>query len=124
MKVLRQISISLAGAILLLHSILPHKHHTELNALEHVTQHESATSLLDFIKLAFHLDQGEDHLENFKVAEQYQLSIDLFVFSQLDFSLEAKVVELWSIDFPVYQYTQYHKYLLPQLRFRGPPSVA
>lgn len=121
MTLVRQICMVMAGAILLLHSLLPHEHHRDLDDEEHVVRHEMATSLVDFIKLAFHLDQGEDHLENFKVTEQFQLSLDQYVLAQAYFTFAPKLIESQHIIFPTFQATNYSRYLSLPLRFRGPP---
>ena len=121
MKLIRNIAVLLAGAILMLHNFLPHQHHSELSEEEHITQHETAENLYDFLQLIFHMDQGEAHLERYQTTDHTQLS---FHFPQL----EKTVVYLESttsghtpsFDRPASE-GLFTRYLASQLRFRGPP---
>lgn len=123
-KFIRNISILLAGAILMLHTVLPHEHHSELKATEHEVQHETAHSLLDFLKLAFHMDQGEGHLEDYKTSSTVYFHFDAVVSAVIVPSFEP--VLSYSLSTP--QYTTQTKipprYFCSSLRFRGPPQLA
>lgn len=103
MKLINKISIIVAGSILLMHSILPHEHHSELDEEQHVVAHETATSLLDFIKLAFHVDLGEDHLERYKITQQEHLAFDLIIPSTLNPSFEVVRTEITSQKSSLFQ---------------------
>ncbi|MFY0652279.1 MAG: hypothetical protein JXQ96_09615 [Cyclobacteriaceae bacterium] len=122
-KTIRKISLILAGAILLLHTVLPHEHHSELDEAEHVTQHETATGWLDFIMLAFHLDQGEGHLEKYQVPSSnilfHTLPSEALVFQFTPFIL---IKTSFPVSSPVESF--YSRFLSSQLRFRGPPKLA
>lgn len=124
MKLLRKISIAIAGTILLMHSVLPHEHHTELNDNQNIQAHERATSLLDFIKLAFHIDLGQDHLEKYKAASQEQVTFDSYVSEIPDFSLETVYFENESQKFLAYKNNLYSKYYSRHHSLRGPPYMA
>lgn len=122
MKVAGKYLMIVAGAILLLHSFLPHSHHDELSDSEHTEVHEEAETILDFFRLAFHVNQGENHLENFKNAQQYQAQF-LLVASIIELEFGPVLIE----EFPKLNETAYlstfqtrfrHKYL----SFRGPPA--
>lgn len=121
MKLIRKISIILAGSILLMHSVLPHEHHSELNENQHVEAHDTATSLLDFIKLAFHVDLGQDHLESYKVVQQEQVAFHLIIYPAIDFSFETLFTEFASPKFLPFQDKLHTKYLSQPRRVRGPP---
>lgn len=124
MKFIRKISIILAGSILLMHSILPHEHHSELDVNQHVEEHETATSLLDFIKLAFHVDLGQDHLESYKVDQQEQVTFHLIASPILEFSFEAPCTQAQPQKFIPFE-DKLHSRDFPQhLRLRGPPQKA
>ena len=123
MNFIRNFTILLAGAILLLHTVLPHEHHSELNEVEHVAQHESAKGLLDFIKMAFHMDQGEGRLE------KYQVSGINFLFPAIlaeKLSVIFQPVVLFEKSFPIsLSEEHFHsRFLSSHLRFRGPPHLA
>lgn len=123
MRVLKKISLLLAGLMLLLHTMLPHEHHTELNEAAHIVEHQTATGLLDFIKLAFHLDQGEGHLEKFKTAG-FNYFFEAIPYTEIE--LEQFVPVFIDNDFQVLASidTFSSRYLSSQLRFRGPPLQA
>ena len=49
--------------VLLLHNVIPHLHHEEMNNLCHEEKHDEADTLLDWLLLSFHENLGQDHLE-------------------------------------------------------------
>ena len=62
-------------AILLLHSIIPHRHHEEMTCAEHAKAHENTKDVIGYLRLAFHeatnynlenaLFQKTDYAKNF-----------------------------------------------------------
>ncbi len=124
MKFTRKISIILAGSILLMHSILPHEHHSELDENQHIEAHETANSLIDYIKLAFHIDLGQDHLESYKVTQQEVLAFDLISYPTLDFSFHITSTEIQSQKFIPLTDNFQSTYFSQHLRLRGPPQKA
>ena len=106
-----------AGILLLLHTLIPHQHHTELDDSSHYSQHQKADNLYEFFQLIFHQDLGEDHLEDYQTPAFYSAPSDC-----VDTHLPQPTYVLsFSEPFPTtnasiasYQVTQY-------LRFRGPP---
>lgn len=122
MKVLSRISVLLAGALLMFHTVVAHQHHTELSQKEHIVQHQSAVSLFDYIELALHLDQGEGHLENYQTANELQF-IPVAVSSDApSFTFNRSVEESLEVSFPTTQDTLPERYYISYLRFRGPPA--
>lgn len=75
----------------MLHSFVPHQHHDELGQAEHISEHSSATSTLDFLSLIFHENLGENHLENFENTECHFDFVAIAVLPSADYSL-AEVV--------------------------------
>lgn len=61
----RNMMLFIATTIVLLHSIIPHSHHSELSAEQHLQEHENASSILDYLSLAFHLDHEDGQFEDF-----------------------------------------------------------
>lgn len=53
-KWLRRTMMYMAGAVIVLHSVLPHSHASELSAEEHVLVHEEAEGVLGLIQLLLH----------------------------------------------------------------------
>ena len=80
MRILGNIWLLLAGTLFLLHTLVPHEHHAELSEEDHIGQHESARSLLDFLQLAFHLDQGKGHLEEYQNADETQTAVSSYFY--------------------------------------------
>lgn len=105
-----------------MHSVMAHQHHSELDYNEHIEAHESATSFLDFIKLAFHVDLGEDHLEDYEVVQQAELNFDLFVTTVLDISFDLENTTSGSQQLFVFQEKLHSQYLSRHLSLRGPPT--
>lgn len=120
LKNLRNISLILAGALLLLHTFIPHQHHSELDEIEHYEQHKQADNLYDLLQLAFHIDLGSDHLEAFKT-----VSFDYVHPYSFDYkTISASSYQLIYItsapqDFELLQAPD----LLESLKFRGPPYL-
>ncbi|MFT7034426.1 MAG: hypothetical protein ACJA2S_002940 [Cyclobacteriaceae bacterium] len=123
-KFIRNILILLAGAIFMLHTVLPHEHHSELKATEHEVQHETANSLLDFLKLAFHMDQGEGHLEDYQASNTIHFNLDAVV----SWLVVPSFVPVLSYTLSTPHYTAQNeippRYFSSALRFRGPPKLA
>ncbi len=53
-KWLRHMMMYMAGAVIVLHSVLPHRHSSELSAEEHAMVHEEAGGVLGLIQLLLH----------------------------------------------------------------------
>lgn len=64
MKNFRLILVYLAMSLAVLHSLVPHVHHDESNGPLH--EDVSDLSLLERLSRVFHLDMGDDHLEEFQ----------------------------------------------------------
>ncbi len=124
MKLIRNLSILLAGTLLLLHGVLPHDHHEELEETIHVTQHESASGLLDFLALAFHLDQGEGHLDDYQPEASYHLACFSLYTDLISIGLQpAMIVDVEELYFS-YQVKLPSRYFSAYPSFRGPPTQA
>ncbi len=121
MKLIRKISLFLAGSILLLHTVLPHEHHSELSGKEHCEQHETAANLVDFIKLVFHMDQGEGHLEKYQTSGQASFLFHAILVEELLPDFETIVSSENDFPNPFIQNSLHSRLLSSQLRFRGPP---
>ena len=108
----------------MLHTVLPHEHHSELKSTEHEVQLETAISLLDFIKLAFHMDQGEGHLEDYQASSTVHFNLDAVMSALVVPSFEP--VLNYSLSTP--RYTAQNeippRYFSSSLRFRGPPQLS
>lgn len=54
----------IALAFLLVHMFVPHHHHANISSKENVQEHQSASSLIDFIALSYH-NQNEQDLTDY-----------------------------------------------------------
>ena len=61
--------------IIFLHSVVPHVHHDQISDAQHEEEHLSADSWKDYIKLIFHTDLGDGHLEHFNSADGLDLQL-------------------------------------------------
>jgi len=66
-KWFRHMMMYMAGAVIVLHSVLPHSHASELSAEEHVLVHEETEGVLGLIQLLLH--DYEQLAENFVTRE-------------------------------------------------------
>lgn len=77
-KWLRNTMMYMAGAVIVLHSVLPHRHSSELSAKEHAVIHEEAEGILGLIQLLLH--DYEQLAETFVTREAaVEFSIPAFV---------------------------------------------
>lgn len=59
---------------MVMHTLVPHQHHDDLSYEDNLIEHNSATSILDYLELAFHADLGEGHLEHLDSANGPELN--------------------------------------------------
>ena len=69
MKSFQNILLLKIAAVILLHSLIPHRHHREMSTTEHKTAHINADDLIDYLSLAFHSNFFGD-FENYIAAER------------------------------------------------------
>ncbi|MEO9482455.1 MAG: hypothetical protein ABJG47_03380 [Ekhidna sp.] len=120
MRHFKTISLVLAGALLLLHTFIPHQHHSELDEAEHIEQHQQADDLFDLLQLVFHIDLGGDHLEDFKTASFTFTSPDFFDHSVLERTYYSVQLDQFPTEFISDNSVQE----IHSLQFRGPPAIA
>lgn len=110
--------------------MLPHQHHDELTSDEHEVQHKEADSLLDYIKLVFHEDMGEGHLEHVIVGQFLSLDIDSDYVGSSDLHGDLRLQLAEKSEHNAHTFNDFaHIDYLPQLlteestSLRGPPSL-
>jgi hypothetical protein len=117
----------------MLHSVLPHQHHSDLEQTEHSQTHRQADGLMDFIKLIFHQDMGEGHMENFEQGQSLDISLSFTIddsqnldqFKDYHSSIlsiyfnESDRSYLYYDDIPILK-----RYVIEHLDLRGPPISA
>lgn len=128
MKMIRNAALFVATALVLLHSIVPHVHHSDLTSSQDKHMHEEASSIMDFLALAFHLDHSDGNLENYvNSASSCDLELDQII---LDLPSEIFNIELSSIPIDsershfcfIYNERGHSCSSPPELR--GPPSLS
>jgi hypothetical protein len=112
----------LAASIILMHNATPHFHH-DMSSVSHATEDEVASTIFDYLQLAFHLDLGEDHLANFEKSVEFSEILPLISNCILLVSvhhLEANLVTTELIAYKQFS-VPIHQRHIRQLYFRGPP---
>lgn len=103
--------------------MVPHHHHSETEDLEHHEEIEEATSPIDFLVLMFHKDLGGDnHLEDYNVSSNIQLTFPLFCVLPSIFNFEFLILNNSKYLPPVYSESTLDSELRPSRKKRGPPS--
>jgi hypothetical protein len=121
MRLPGKIGMFLALSLLLLHSVIPHEHHSDMDDVLHYESHTCATSLFDLIQLSFHNNPGDHHLEEFQVTDQ--IVLDYFPgigIVQYEILLRCET----NNAYPVCSDRYYSRFYIASLPFRGPPSQA
>ena len=121
MRMSGKIGMFLAISILMMHSVLPHQHHNQIPDERHSIEHAEANSILDYILLAFHVNPGENHLEEFEKASSISLLFLAVEISECQF-IEQPVVVIQSNRVET-DHILLQQFLSRQLSFRGPPQL-
>ena len=117
MSGLRTLLFSLVGAIILLHTLVPHEHQNRQSQITIIHNHECTTNLFGEIQLSFGVDHGEGHFEHFFKIPQDTPSPQL-----IDVLTPVLPEEntFWSVELS----TPVHYFLfIPPDPLRGPPSI-
>jgi hypothetical protein len=118
-KYVRIIALSVSVFVIILHSLIPHQHHCELDHVEHLEQHQKADDLFDLLQLFFHIDLGGDHLNNYETAGS------LYILPPYGDCTRLTKADLYLIHqisiFDGYVFTSSTE-ILQSIRFRGPPA--
>lgn len=122
MKIMSKIGLLVAASILMLHSFLPHQHHNEIADDRHFIEHDNADSILDYLKLAFHANLGENHLEEYEKASSVFLAF--FPPCQTTYELNNAWVQQNDTEFEDQQFCLHESLLTEQSQFRGPPQLS
>lgn len=125
MAKLRVILLSLAGFLLLVHSVVPHHHH-EPSSVESCChpQQSSGSSWWDDLGDLFHMDLGEDHLENLRAESGLSLAFPtLIAISHTLPEIFAPLPTLRSAQpFPMVDIPPPRVDFIPARVLRGPPA--
>jgi hypothetical protein len=109
----------------LIHNTLPHQHHSEMEDMEHSIEHQAASNVLEYLQLAFHLDMGGDHLENFEKTTEVTLSAPMIAHLTYLIPDLALLPEQSSTN-AYYLVSDWHsptEYFWNETSFRGPPTA-
>lgn len=124
MSLFRSILFSLATAVLMLHSFVPHDHHE--SDLIYISDEEVPESILDFIALGFHISQADGHLEDysserfdFEVADHQLFDVLNSESFLLDINFSSSLILSNRIDKDVF----YRSLLIGEFSRRGPPQI-
>ncbi|NOR29065.1 MAG: hypothetical protein GQ540_11115 [Lutibacter sp.] len=67
-NVIKQILFRSALVIIVLHTLISHKHYDEMSEVEHVTLHQNNDNILDLLVLFFH-ESNDESIDNLVVAQ-------------------------------------------------------
>ncbi|MEQ6168891.1 MULTISPECIES: hypothetical protein [unclassified Ekhidna] len=122
MRSLSKIALFVAVSFLMLHTFMPHHHLDQISEEQHFTEHSEADSLIDFIRLAFHLNPGENHLEEFEQNTGVILHFPVADFHKIE--VPNQVVDIVTPSFVEAQDVAIeHQFTSLSLSFRGPPQL-
>ncbi len=125
MRLVRWISVYMATAIVLLHSFIPHTHHSEVSITEDIRQHKDASSLLDYLALGFHMEHGDGQLCEFVSFDEVE--VPAFQPLLLPEGLKAVFEPEFIPDTPqpvVRNAVRIVQSCLPTTGLRGPPAIS
>jgi hypothetical protein len=117
---------------LLLHSIIPHQHSSDLDNSATNEAYADADGLVDYIKLMFLTDLGEGHMETYDQGKGIDLNVDFHVEFTPDFAILIDKLTIKSLSNNNFASSINHTYDIPILRryflsnidFRGPPLMS
>ncbi|PCH52853.1 MAG: hypothetical protein COC22_03485 [Flavobacteriaceae bacterium] len=67
-NVIKQILFRSALVIIVLHTLIPHRHYDEMSKVEHAQLHQNNDDILDLLMLFFH-ESNDESIDNLVVAE-------------------------------------------------------
>jgi len=93
--------------------------------MEHSIEHQAASNVLEYLQLAFLLDMGGDHLENFEKTTEVTLSAPMIAHLTYLIPDLALLPEQSSTN-AYYLVSDWHsptEYFWNETSFRGPPTA-
>ena len=122
MKLIGKIAMTVAVCMLMVHTLIPHHHVSQDSEEEHFLEYAQADSFLDYIKLALHLNPGENHLEEFEKASSLAVS---FLVSDIPLFEISVPTNLNTDDFSFEETNVLAKdqTVFLSISFRGPPQL-
>ena len=106
------------GAIILLHTLIPHEHYSKASDVVILHSHECSTNIFKDIQISFGVDHGSGHFEHF-VNVTNDINFD---------AVEVESISLHQTESPV-AYLPYSESTYTSLKrccdyLRGPPAKA
>ncbi|MTI40707.1 hypothetical protein E1140_14485 [Fulvivirga lutimaris] len=107
----------------MLHTLVQHKHVEMNDGNLYIQSCQHEIDFFGFIKHAFEIDERENHLEEYQVASS----------ENIDFGIATITTELYSIanistdlteSWPEYRVSLPADFYIPNLSFRGPPTLS
>lgn len=112
--------MSLAVAVIILHSIIAHDHKMGMSAEDHISAHSCVVSVFDNYVLGFHIANGEGHLEQFVASD---IAVD---HSKVLIALVDLVSQDCGESVTAFASTPSIQYSIPDYEYptlRGPPQA-
>lgn len=122
--ILRHTVLFIATSLVLLHSIIPHSHHSELTEEENLKQHETASSIIDYLSLAFHLDHEDGQLEDFIPGNDVDpVQLEPYILSNFSVGVTLEVTER-ELLLTSYDHFYHDRSSLTSSGLRAPPYLS
>lgn len=124
MRMIRILSMYVATMIVLLHSFIPHQHHSDFKIQDHIEEHQTIDSFVDYLALAFHFEQHDGQLEKFDIGSETtadcSISASFVLSNPLLFNTDVCNVS------EVYLQNENVRLdlLLQGIELRGPPAIS
>ena len=115
--------LAISTAIVLLHSFTPHTHDNNIeSATFNACDYSQETGILGLFQMIFHQDLGEEHLELYVNAVNFDISIDAFTPIPLVL-IPVVTLSLEQIGYPnIIDIIPREQWRLSPLDQRGPPN--
>lgn len=114
---LRNILLIVVGTIILLHTLIPHKHFDEASDVVSLHSHQCTTDIFFDIQISFGVDHGSGHFEHFVQVELDDINAVLLSDQNYDhvFLLNTYPSEIIQLNLDYEEWSTY--------RLRGPPHL-
>ncbi|MEQ8924761.1 MAG: hypothetical protein RLO81_03045 [Fulvivirga sp.] len=121
MKQFAKIFLIVPVMLLMLHTLVQHKHVSPGDGSTYIQSCQHEIDFFGLIKHAFEIDERENHLEEFEVANSENIDLGILaVISQLLFT--SRIETKQSTSWPAYSVSLPSIFYIPNLSFRGPPA--
>lgn len=110
-------------SIVLMHNIIAHDHHNDIELDDHIEQHNEASSILDFLLLGFHVDNLDQQSNETHDQPHLITEFNAIVPPAIAYSLPIKVEDYLEPAIFFYKHQFFDDLSDNDLGKRGPPAI-